>query len=1289
MPSDLLVKRNNYSFLEGGGETGELIRAIDWSSTPLGSPDKWSQSLKTCIRIILTSSQPMFVWWGKDLINIYNDAYIDIVRGKHPEALGQKASEVWHEIWDQVGPRADTVMQKNVGTYDEALLLIMERNGYPEETYYTFSYSPVPGDDGNTAGIICANTDDTDRIIGERHLRTLKDLGKGLINCKSNSEVFNKTIDILKQNQYDFPFAVIYEIDELGEKATMAGITSVDAPAAAKPLEIDLRKIPEIYRSMADAIISNSITIADDIKTKIGYLPSGGWKIPPEKTLILPISHSRDKRPSALMVVGMNPYRLPNEKYISFFRLISDQVATSLSHVHAYEQEKKRAEALAEIDKAKTLFFSNISHEFRTPLTLMLSPLEEIRKKENSLPADIKENIEVSYRNTLRLQKLVNTLLDFSRIEAGRMQAEFELVDIAMLTRDLASSFRSAIEKAGLKFSVHCEIPDEDVYVDISMWEKIILNLISNAFKYTHEGQIGVSLKQEGNQIKLQVRDTGIGIPVEEQDKIFERFHRIQNIKGRSQEGTGIGLALVQELIKLHHGVISVESKPDKGSIFTVMIPVGKDHLPDERIKTGTNGTNQFNKADAFIKEALKWTPSNPVHQDASIDIDHREASSDGQQQEKPFILLADDNADMRDYIKRLLTPAYRVITVENGKKALEKINDHIPDLIVSDVMMPELDGFELVKRLKSNTKLAKVPVLLLSARAGEEATLEGLQTGADDYLVKPFSARELISRINSTLKLAQSRKEAEQQYSDLFLQAPIAICMLKGQEMVFELANKKYLEISGKDESIISKPLEEALPELKGQAFPDILKNVYNTGIPYFGNEEEVYLNRYGKQEKRFINFVYHPVHNQNGSTYSILVIAYDVTELVEARQKLEEAEERVRIATDGTGLGTWDLNLLNGQLIYTPRLNEIFGYDRSRVLTHSDMRNHVHPDDRVNIIEKAFEEALRTSFYYYEARIVWDNGITRWIRTQGKVLFDETGKAVRMLGTMMDITEQKVAQTALMESEERYRALAQELDMRVQQRTKDLSEANESLAISNKELEQFAFVTSHDLQEPLRKIQTFANMLYERHRNQLDERAVSYLDKMMSASQRMSKLINDLLNFSRLRRSDESFASTDLNEVLSNIINDFELLISQKQAKIIADKLPVISANPLQMNQLFYNLISNALKFSKPDIPPVIEISCRMADKGDVMQIAHLDQGINYYEIIVRDNGIGFAQQYAEKIFEIFQRLNARSEYEGTGIGLALVNKIVEHHKGAIFAVSVEGEGSAFHLLLPEENK
>ncbi|MGN6401576.1 MAG: sensor histidine kinase, partial [Flavisolibacter sp.] len=464
----------------------------------------------------------------------------------------------------------------------------------------------------------------------------------------------------------------------------------------------------------------------------------------------------------------------------------------------------------------------------------------------------------------------------------------------------------------------------------------------------------------------------------------------------------------------------------------------------------------------------------------------------------------------------------------------------------------------------------------------------------------------------------------------------------------------------------------------------PQILEEVYKTGQPFYGYETKVFLNRYSNLETRFVNFVYQPISNSINQTYAILVIAYDVTEQVEAKQKVEDAEERLRIAAEGTGLGTWDLNLVTGDIIYSPRLNELFGHQASHVMSHKKMREQIHPDDVHGIVERAFEQALQTGIYFYEARVVWKDETIHWIRTHGKVIYNQD-KPLRMLGTMMDITDQKNAELKLRESEERYRQLTQQLELRVTQRTKELSEVNANLERSNKELEQFAYVTSHDLQEPLRKIQTFANMLSENHSTGLTERAKSFLDKMQNASQRMSKLINDLLNFSRLRQSGESFTAVDLNEIFNDVRNDFELVIKQKNAVIKSDNLPVIEANSLQMNQLFYNLISNALKFTKPDQPPVIEITCNKMKAGQTNGFAGIDWNKEYYELVFSDHGIGFAEEYSHKIFEIFQRLNGRSEYEGTGIGLALVKKILENHKGSVYAVSEEGKGSSFHILLP----
>jgi signal transduction histidine kinase len=402
----------------------------------------------------------------------------------------------------------------------------------------------------------------------------------------------------------------------------------------------------------------------------------------------------------------------------------------------------------------------------------MLGPLADALSDE-TLPERVHAQLDLVHRNSQRLLKLVNTLLNFARIEAGRTQASFAPVDLASLTRDVASSFRSAMERAGLDFEVAVDALGEPVYVDRGMWEQILLNLLSNAFKFTFEGGIRVRLRREGRQAVLEVSDTGAGIAEQELPRLFERFHRIEGTPSRTHEGSGIGLALVQELVRLHGGSIEVESAPGKGSTFRVRVALGTSHIASAQLRGQPAGAPSAAPAtaslttQAYIGEVLRWLPgeeerSAPGSLSPALngDADARFHATYGAR-----ILLADDNADMRAYLRDLLAGHYEVRTVADGEAALAAAREERPDLILADVMMPRLDGLGLIAQLRAEPALHEVPVMLLSARAGAESRIEGLSAGADDYVYKPFHARELLARIGSLLELAQQRREGEARF--------------------------------------------------------------------------------------------------------------------------------------------------------------------------------------------------------------------------------------------------------------------------------------------------------------------------------------------------------------------------------------------------------------------------------------------------------------------------------------------------------------------------------------------
>jgi signal transduction histidine kinase len=756
-------------WVRGGGALGKLVREFDWTKTPLGAIEEWPQSLKTVVRVLLTSRFAMWMSWGPELTFLYNDDYARMTLGKkHPWALGRPSSEVWKEIWDDIGPRIHRVLATGEATWDEALLLFLERSGYREETYHTFSYSPLSGDDGQVAGHLCVVTEETDRIVGERRLKTLRSLAGELNKTITEEDVVACIARCLGDNQKDLPFTLLYQFPEDGSEARLVCQTGIAEHHPAAPESIPLTEKNQVW-PISELLTGKDCIIVENLPERFETVPSGTWEESPWRALLLPITSQAQDKPAGVIVVALNPFRPLDVSYAGFINLVAGQIAASMANARAYSAEKKRAEALAEIDRAKTAFFSNVSHEFRTPLTLMLAPLQDLlARSETHLSPTAKQQLDLVSRNGARLLRLVNTLLDFSRLEAGRVQAVYQATDLSGFTSELASVFRSATDKAGLRLVVDCSDLGEPVYVDRDMWEKVVLNLISNAFKFTFEGEIAVSLHRVGNMAELGVRDTGVGIPAEAIPKLFERFNRVPNMPSRTQEGSGIGLALVHELVKLQGGAVSVKSTLGQGSMFVVSIPFGQNHFASGQIGGSRSLSSTAVGAQPFVEEALRWLPDSVAAGDAGFSM-HDEllpvpCPPVSQPAVRARVLIADDNSDMRQYLARLLSEEYEVEAVADGQAAIQVAHKQPPDLIVSDVMMPILDGFELLKALRADEQTRTIPVILLSARAGEESRVEGIQAGADDYLIKPFSARELLARVSGRLEIARLQRDRELQ---------------------------------------------------------------------------------------------------------------------------------------------------------------------------------------------------------------------------------------------------------------------------------------------------------------------------------------------------------------------------------------------------------------------------------------------------------------------------------------------------------------------------------------------
>jgi len=958
-------------FLLGGGEMGERIRKFDWANTPLGAPEQWDQSLKTCVRIMLTSSQPIWIGWGKQLIKLYNDPYKAIVGGKHPQALGQPASVVWKDIWKDIEPMLKQVMEKDEGTYVESQLLIMERYGYPEETYYTFSYSPVPGDNGGTAGMICYNTADTERIITERALHTLQELAR-LSKKNTLDEVYTASIKALEKNNKDFPCAIIYKIDEEKNMATAFAFGGINKNHPELPKIIDLNNSDVLSKNLSKAVTENTIVVSETSR-RWKNLPTGAWEVMAKNFIHVPVSGANKKFPLAVLSAALNPYRKFDDAYKNFVQLVADQISLEVSNVLILEEERKRAKVLEESEQR----FRSMADE--APLFVWVTD----------------KNLQTTF-----------------------------------------------INKEGRKYFNL----DEGLKASDTSWKQ-----------YIHPDDVN----------------------------------------------------MVLEVMK---------DAAEKRQPYTL----------EMRLKNGHTGNYHW-----FFDKGIPRFENNMLigFIGTSLDIhDRKEAEA--------ALRVAKEQLEVT--FKNVPAGIYQF----NNQGSVEYINERGAKLL----------GYESV----------------------------------EEVMAQPHM-QQFINHINDTFIILDEKGNIR---PDEKGSVYIAVTTGKSAEVISQFINKK----NGTAAWILSNST---------------------------------------------------PVYDDKGELSFILTSATDITESKKAETALRESEQRFRTLAETLPHMVWVRNVIDNTIEYGSKSWEDYSGIKNISKAWKEM---VHPDDWKTVMEAWDKDSVIDKPFRYEVRLKNKQGEYRWHYTAGEPVKNGSGKIVKWIGAMTDIHVQKT--------------FTEKLEQEVAQRTEELVKAN-------KELESFNYIASHDLQEPLRKIQTFITLIEkDEYDSNLTHR---YFEKIKSSARRMSELIQAILSYSRLSIKDYEYVPTDLNKILRNVETDLELLIKEKNANIQSNKLPVLKANPLQMHQLFSNLISNSLKFSKEN--PEIKITSQIVT-GDKIKLVLLT---------FADNGIGFDSQFKEQIFQLFQRLHGKQEYAGTGIGLSIVKKIVEQHKGFVTADSVAGKGATFKVWLP----
>ncbi len=1239
-------------FLARGGEMGRLIRDFDWQSNPLGDPFTWPSSIQTSVGLCLDSLFPMLIWIGPEFRMIYNDAYLPALGStKHPNALGQPGAVIWSEIWDTIGPRLNKIMDTGESVWEDNQLLLLARHGYLEETYWTYSYSPIRDESGEIVGIFSAIKETTTEVINDRHLRTLRDMGKQIVDVKNIDEVYAKCRQVIGSNTYDFPFTLFYRLRPDNSGADLFDCTGVDTLLANIPKSLDYAEGHLGSRNFLKCVETKKPVQVHDVQSRLGQLPSGFWNASPEEAILLPITLPGADKPKVIIIAGINPFKKLTTEYASFYELVADQISTEIVKIKSYEEGRLQAMKIAEIHQVNERNFRLMS---------------------NSIPQMVWVTDADGNAYFHNDQWTTYTGLSADQLKDSGWQQALHPRDLGHIRSKWQAAYNSRTV-----FETEYQLRGTD---GIYRW------FLARAVPIVDEA---------GNITRWYGTTTNIDEKRKLEEKISESENMLRKLVDHSPSSIVIlsgPLLIVEQGNKKYFEVIGMKPEDVIGKSALDLFPNlrvrGLDKIIYQTMETGEpyfRSEYEVDMASYGSNETLYFTfLYQPLKNSEGIVDKVMVVSTDITTYVRLRKNIELSESKYRNLIQGL--PAAVYTCDKQGKillynqAALElwgTTPDTGPDLIHDTWKAFDKDGNYLPPE--------KCPVAMVLK--GEEA----------------FQTEIIIERPDG------SRRN--------IILHPQPILDEHGQidgavNMLLDITEQKKAQVALQESEKKLKLLSESVPQLVWTANNNGEINYFNNRIQEYakvGNSERgyewgpmVHPDDYESTAMEWSTAVSngtfyqkeHRLKMADGTFQWHLSMAYaekindgkdnlwfgtatNIDELKISEDKIKESNSRLRLAIESTRMGTWDYNPLTDELELSDRTREIFGFEPMEKVDMIVLYDTIVDADRSHVISSIQYALMLDSDGNLDLEFSINKKRTRKekvLKLNGKTFFDDKGNAYRFVGTVLDITEQK--------------KFSEELEARIVQRTQELKVANDELMQinrklekSNNELESFTYVASHDLQEPLRKILFFTDLIQQNSNNALNG-LEKYFNKITVSTRRMSDLITALLQYSTISISRESFTDVDLNTVLQNVREDYEILIEEKRALIMSDQLPVVRGNKLQLFQLMANLVSNALKFSADS--PTIRFGYRLKKMHDLENIYHTPYTV-FHEISIRDNGIGFEQEYSDQIFVIFQRLHHRNEFPGMGLGLALCKKIIENHQGSIHVKSEPGKGAEFTILLP----